>query len=182
MKSECKLCKGNPDFILVIDNNNTSIMHRFRYNQVLPLSGTDVKEISLLGGAEGKSLMWILEGRPRLYICFFIASTRLSCTVSDLIKFFRQPEMTALYNLRKGALQLNYVCGFWESENNFILVFNSNHTSIMHVFDIIKCYRLPEMTSKCFSARGCRKWFFTTGSERATLTSYSCCFDILCIS
>ena len=58
--------KGNPDFILVIDNNNTSIMHRFRYNHVLPLSENDVKVISPLGGAEDELSMWILEGRPRL--------------------------------------------------------------------------------------------------------------------
>ena len=62
--------KGNPDFISVINNNNMSILHRFRYNQVLPLSGNDVKVISPLGGAEGNSLGWIWEGRPRLYISF----------------------------------------------------------------------------------------------------------------
>ena len=62
--------KGDPDFILVINNNNTSIMHRFRYNQVLPLSGNDVIVMSPLGGAEDNSVGWILKGRPRLYISF----------------------------------------------------------------------------------------------------------------
>ena len=62
--------KGDPDFILVKNNNNPSIMHRFRYNQVLPLSRNDVTVKSPLGGAEGNSLGWILEGRPRLHISF----------------------------------------------------------------------------------------------------------------
>ena len=61
---------GGPDFILVINNNNTSIIHSFRYNQVLPLSGNYVIVIYPLGGAEGISLGWILEERPRLYYSF----------------------------------------------------------------------------------------------------------------
>ena len=44
--------KGDPDFILVINNYNMSILHRFRHNQGLPLSGNDVIVISPLGGAE----------------------------------------------------------------------------------------------------------------------------------
>ena len=64
------LLMGDPDFILVINNNNTSVMHRFRYNQVLPLSGNDVIVIYPLGGAEGNSLWRIREARPRLYISF----------------------------------------------------------------------------------------------------------------
>ena len=83
------LLKGDPDFITVISSNHTSIMHRFRYNQVLPLAENDVRVLSPLGGAESNSLEWILEGRPRLYIIFLLITTRLSCTVSDLIKFFR---------------------------------------------------------------------------------------------
>ena len=64
------LCKGDPDFITVISSNHTSIMHHFRYNQVLPLPGNDVIVKSPLGGAESNSLGWILEGRPRLFISF----------------------------------------------------------------------------------------------------------------
>ena len=62
--------KGDPDFIIVINNNNTSIMHRLRFNQVLQLSGNDIIVKSPLGGAEGDSLRWILEARPRLNISF----------------------------------------------------------------------------------------------------------------
>ena len=43
--------KSDPDFILVFNNNHTSIMHRFRYNKVLPLVGNDVIVLSPLGGA-----------------------------------------------------------------------------------------------------------------------------------
>ena len=48
------LWKGDPDFITVISSNQTSIMLRFRYNQVLPLAGNDVIVLSLQGGAAGK--------------------------------------------------------------------------------------------------------------------------------
>ena len=34
--------KGNHDFMLVFKNNHTSIMHRFRYNQLLLLAGSNV--------------------------------------------------------------------------------------------------------------------------------------------
>ena len=64
------LWKGDPDFIIVISSSHTSIMHRFRYNQVRPLAENEVIVISPLGGAEDHSLGWILEGRPQLYISF----------------------------------------------------------------------------------------------------------------
>ena len=53
MKSECISRKSDNDFVLAFNNNHTSIMHRFRYNQVLPLSGNDVIVISPLRGADG---------------------------------------------------------------------------------------------------------------------------------
>ena len=62
--------KGDPYFKLVINSNHTNIMHCFRYNQVLPLAENDIIVISPLGGAEGNSLGWILEGRPRLDLSF----------------------------------------------------------------------------------------------------------------
>ena len=45
--------KGDPDFILVVNNNHTSIVHRFQNNQVLPLTGNDVFVLSSLGSAAG---------------------------------------------------------------------------------------------------------------------------------
>ena len=36
---------------IVFNSNHTSIMHRFRYNQVLPYAGNDVIVLSPLGGA-----------------------------------------------------------------------------------------------------------------------------------
>ena len=67
MKSECILCKSDNDFILAFNKNHTSIMHRFRYNQVLPKNGNDVLMFSSLEGAAGSLSRWIMEGRPRLY-------------------------------------------------------------------------------------------------------------------
>ena len=45
--------KGDPDFIL-FNNNITSIMHRFRYNQVLLLAGNVVIVLLPRGGAAGE--------------------------------------------------------------------------------------------------------------------------------
>ena len=39
----------DPDFVLVFNGNNTSVMHRFKYNQVLPLAGNDVIVLSRPG-------------------------------------------------------------------------------------------------------------------------------------
>ena len=54
MKSECNLCKGEraTTTMLVFNSNHTPIMHRFRYNQVLPLTGNDVMLFSLLGALQ----------------------------------------------------------------------------------------------------------------------------------
>ena len=61
------LWKGDLDLITVISSNHTSIMHRFRYNQVLSLAGNDVRVISSLG-AESKSLAVDFgEATPTLY-------------------------------------------------------------------------------------------------------------------
>ena len=59
---------GDLDSILVFDSNHTPIMHCFRYKQVLTLAGNDVIVLSPLGGAASDFLIWILKGRPRLYI------------------------------------------------------------------------------------------------------------------
>ena len=64
----CDFWKGDHDFILVFNSNNTSIMHRIQYNQVLPLAGNDVIVSSPLGGAVSVFLPRILEGWPWLYI------------------------------------------------------------------------------------------------------------------
>ena len=43
--------KSNPDFILVLYSNHTSIMHRFLFNQLLQLAGNYVIVLSPLEGA-----------------------------------------------------------------------------------------------------------------------------------
>ena len=124
--------KGDLDFILVINKHvhhaqftiksRFTVIRKWRHSNI---SAREALKVIHWGG------VW--KGDPTSY-WFLIISTRLPFTVSDFIKFFRQPGMTALCYLRKNALQLSYMCGFWESDTNFILVFISNHTSIMHRF------------------------------------------------
>ena len=54
--------------MLVFDSNHTSIMHRFRYNQVLPFAGNDVIVLSPLGGAVSDFSPRILKWQPRLHV------------------------------------------------------------------------------------------------------------------
>ena len=60
--------KGDPDFILVFNNNRTSIMHSFRFNQVFTLTGNDVIVLSPQEGAAAELYVRMLKGRPRRYI------------------------------------------------------------------------------------------------------------------
>jgi len=48
-----------------------------------------------LVGAAGDILLRILKVNTTIYLCL-IAAKRLSCTVSDIIKFFCQPEMDVM--------------------------------------------------------------------------------------
>jgi len=64
----CWFWKGNPDFILVLHCNYTSIVHRFRYNYIFMFAGNDVIAISSLGGASGNFSLRILKWRPQLHI------------------------------------------------------------------------------------------------------------------
>ena len=50
--------------IQVFNSNLTSIMHCFRYIQVLPFAGNDVIVLSPLGGAVGDFSPRILIGEP----------------------------------------------------------------------------------------------------------------------
>ena len=68
VKFKCIICTNNPDFISVFNSNYTSILHCFRYNQLLPLAGNDVISLSPQGGAAGDLRRLILEGRHQLYI------------------------------------------------------------------------------------------------------------------
>ena len=72
MKSECILCKSDHDFILVFNNNHTSIMHSFRFNRVYPLAGNDVIVLSPLAGADSNLLGWILGGGDHHFILVLV--------------------------------------------------------------------------------------------------------------
>jgi len=65
---DCRFWKGDPDYILVLHCNHTSIVHRFRFNKLFMFAGNDNTAISSLGGASCYFWLRILKGRPRLYI------------------------------------------------------------------------------------------------------------------
>ena len=86
--------EGYRDFILVSNSNHTSVLHRFRFNQVFPLAGNDGTVLSPQDGAAAELFVRNLRERKQRLI-LFIVTIRLSCTVSDKIKFHRLPEMTS---------------------------------------------------------------------------------------
>ena len=68
MKFKCIFCTGDPDLILVFNSNCTSIMHCFRYNQILALVGNNVIGLSPLGDSASDFYSRISEGRPPDFI------------------------------------------------------------------------------------------------------------------
>ena len=58
-------------FILVFNNNDMSIMHSFRFNQVFPLAGNAVIVLSPQGGGAAEFYVRILKGQQRLYISVY---------------------------------------------------------------------------------------------------------------
>jgi len=70
MADLARFWKGNPYFIIVMHCNYTSVVHRFRFNELFMFAGNDVIAIWLVGGASGHFWLRILEGRRRLYIVF----------------------------------------------------------------------------------------------------------------
>jgi len=66
---DCRFWKDDPNFILVLHWNYTSIVHRFRFNDLFMLAGNDVIPISSLGGASDNFWLRILKGRSWIYIC-----------------------------------------------------------------------------------------------------------------
>jgi len=65
---DCRFWKGDPNFIILLHWNFTSVVHRFPFNELFMLAGNDVKAISSLGSASGNFWLRILKVRPRLYI------------------------------------------------------------------------------------------------------------------
>jgi len=50
---DCRFWKGDPNFIIVLLCNYTSVVHRFRFNELFMFAGNDVIAISSLRGASG---------------------------------------------------------------------------------------------------------------------------------
>ena len=67
VNSKCGLWKGYRDLISVFNSKHSSVMHRFRFNQVLPFARNDVIVFSPLGGAVSEFSPRILRGWPWFY-------------------------------------------------------------------------------------------------------------------
>jgi len=86
--------KSDHDFLIAFHSNYLSMMHGFR-DKVLLQARYDVIVISPPGDAGRNFLIADSErATPISYQCC-IVTTRLSCTVSDLINFSCLPEMTS---------------------------------------------------------------------------------------
>ena len=137
----CEFWKSDHDFVLKFSSNHTSIMHSFRFNQVFPLAGNDVIVLSPQGALQLN------------YMCEFWKSYR------NLILVFNSNHTSVMHRFRynqvlpfagndvivlssRGALQTNSKCGFWKGYRDLILVFNNNHTSIIHSFWFIQVFPL----------------------------------------
>ena len=130
--------KGDPDFILVINNYNKSIMHRFRYNQVLPLSGNDVIVISPLGALKVIHWSGFWKDDPDFILVFDNIHT-------SIMQSFRFNQVLPLAcKLRHSVISargryrqiINLDSG--RATAIFILVLNSSYRSILHRFRFIQ--------------------------------------------
>jgi len=65
-----QILKGRPDFISVFTSMHTSIMHRFRNNQVFLFAGNDFMTFSPLEGAIGNLYLQTLKGDPDFIFTF----------------------------------------------------------------------------------------------------------------
>ena len=62
--------------------------------------------------------------------------------------------MTQWRHLRKGALKVIRWGGFWKGDTDFKLVFNNNHTSIMHSFRLNRVFPLAGNDVMVLSPQG----------------------------
>jgi len=87
--------RSDHDFLIASRSNVLFGMHSFRDNEVLLEAGYDVIVIYPPGGAARN---FLIADSERVNLIFYeccIVTTRLSCTVFDLINFLLFPEMTS---------------------------------------------------------------------------------------
>jgi len=87
--------KSDHDFKLMIHSNFLSGMHGFRDNEVLLPTGYNVIMISPLGGVSGEFSWRILTEWPWLPHSSCIVIFYLGCMVTEITRFYCQPEMTS---------------------------------------------------------------------------------------
>jgi len=74
--------------------------------------------------------------------------------VSDIGRFFCQPNMTSSSVLRQESLPAHFHDGFRKSHHDFLLAYQSNFLSGMHGFDITMFYCKKDMTPSWFRRQG----------------------------
>jgi len=61
-----------------------------------------------------------------------IVTFYLGCMVSEITRFYCQPDMTSSSVLRLRALHAHFQNGFWKSDHDFLIAFHSKFLSGMH--------------------------------------------------
>jgi len=78
--------------------------------------------------------------KPILYICvymYLIVTKRLSCTVSDIIKFLVSPKCSDGVFSTTGNLQVIFNCGFGKGDSKFIFMFHCHFVSVLNCLEVI---------------------------------------------
>jgi len=74
--------------------------------------------------------------------------------VSEITRFYSQPDMTSLSVLRQGALHILFHYGFWKSDHVFLKVIHCTFYLRSKVFEILRFYCKLGMTSSWFLRQG----------------------------
>jgi len=108
---------------------------------------------------------------PILYQCLILI-IRLSCTVSDIIKFFvSQKWRHEVFSVR-GCCRWFIFAFSDRTTPDLITVFKCNYTSIMHQNNTVFC--LPEMTPWCFLRLGALQVSYNCEFFKGAPTLYLC--------
>jgi len=78
----------------------------------------------------------------------------LRYTVSEIKRFYCQPDMMSSSVLRQGALKTLFHEGFWKSDHNFLIAFHSKFYLRCMISKITRFYCKPNMTSSWFLRQG----------------------------
>jgi len=83
-----------------------------------------------------------------------IVNSYLGCMVSEKTIFYCKTDMTSSWFLRQGALHVILQDGFWKSDHEFLIAFNSNFYLWCMVCDITRFSCQADMTSSSILRQG----------------------------